>query len=271
MNEPDTLPGKEARLPDEVEIVEADAPKEIIEKTEGIPADEAAEETPDAGAEPPKKSKGVQKRIDELTGNWRSAERDRDYWRDLALQKKEEPAQTVTETPPKPDDFDDYADFISAQASFTVKQELATANAVESKREAEKEAGRKKTQALETFDKQVHEARGRYDDFDAVVFDPSVPINDAMVAVISQSEQGADIAYHLGTNPAEAQRIARMEPLAAARELGRIEYALSAPRKTTNAPKPAAVINRGGVSDPDPEKMDIPQYRKYRKYEPIGN
>src|SRR5689334_5427715 len=75
---------------------------------EAIPAQPAIPATPEAevaetpvGTEPqggtnaPAKPKpsGVQKRLDELTRNWRQAERDRDHWREQATRNQSQPAQ----------------------------------------------------------------------------------------------------------------------------------------------------------------------------------
>jgi hypothetical protein len=40
------------------------------------------------------KAKGVQKRLDELTRNWRETERDRDHWRELAMRTQAPPSKT---------------------------------------------------------------------------------------------------------------------------------------------------------------------------------
>ena len=63
-----------------------------------------------------------------------------------------------------------------------------------------------------------------------------------MAEAIRESDFGPDIAYYLGTNPSESNRIARLTPLSQAKEIGRIEAKLQAepPKavKTTSAPAP---------------------------------
>lgn len=66
-----------------------------------------------------------------------------------------------------------------------------------------------------------------------------------MAETIRASDQGPDVLYHLGSNPAEAARIARLSPLLQAKEIGRIEAALaSAPpvKRTTSAPPPISPV-----------------------------
>ena len=53
-------------------------------------------------------------------------------------------------------------------------------------------------------------------------------------------EHPADIAYYLGQNIPEARRIASLSPIAAAREIGKLEARFSGPpqKTTTKAPVP---------------------------------
>lgn len=71
---------------------------------------------------------------------------------------------------------------------------------------------------------------------------------------IKQSPVGADVAYHLATNPTEASRISRLTPIEQALEFGRIEGRfMNSPKAeeakptptATNAPPPPAARARG--------------------------
>jgi hypothetical protein len=66
---------------------------------------------------------------------------------------------------------------------------------------------------------------------------PSLPMSRSrfpMAHAILHSEQGPDIAYHLGKNPAEAERISKLAPALQLVELGKIASKLEAPAE---APK----------------------------------
>ena len=66
-----------------------------------------------------------------------------------------------------------------------------------------------------------------------------------MAAVIREAEKGPDIAYFLGSNPKEAERISRLSPFLQAKEIGRLEAKLLADppvRKTSSAPAPIRPI-----------------------------
>jgi hypothetical protein len=81
-----------------------------------------------------------------------------------------------------------------------------------------------------------------------------------MAETIKASDIGPDLAYWLGSNPKEADRISRLSPLLQAREIGKIEAKLSfdpPKKKTTSAPEPirpvgARTANPGVIDTTDP-------------------
>ena len=106
---------------------------------------------------------------------------------------------------------------------------------------AKREAAKQQSQVLESYHEREEEARGKYDDFEQVAYNPKLPITDVMAETIRASDIGPDVAYYLGSNPKDADRIARLSPLAQAKEIGKIEAKLASDpptRKTTSAPAP---------------------------------
>ena len=90
-----------------------------------------------------------------------------------------------------------------------------------------------------------------------------------MAEVIADSDIGPQLAYHLAENKDAAARIAAMSPVQAARELGKIEARLTAakdaPKPVSKAPPPPPTLKAPeGEVDPDPEKMPIDQWLKWR-------
>jgi hypothetical protein len=66
-----------------------------------------------------------------------------------------------------------------------------------------------------------------------------------MAETIKASDMGPDLAYWLGTNPKEADRISRLAPLLQAREIGKIEAKLGSNplvKPTTSAPAPISPV-----------------------------
>jgi hypothetical protein len=98
---------------------------------------------------------------------------------------------------------------------------------------------------LEAYQDREEEARNKYDDFEQVAYNPKLPVTETMAQTIQASEIGPDVIYWLGSNPKEAERIARLNPLLQAREIGRIEAKIASnppAKKTSTAPAPIAPV-----------------------------
>lgn len=149
--------------------------------------------------------------------------------------------QQAAQPEPKRESFEDDEAYVRAQVEHLAE-----------KRAAEKLAEREKVQAQEriheSFQEKAEKAVERYADFHAVVSNPSLPINENMVEFIAESDLGADVAYHLGKNPALAAQIAGMSPVKAARELSRIEAEIAAKPKAqpSKAPEPINPVGSRG-------------------------
>jgi len=99
-------------------------------------------------------------------------------------------------------------------------------------------------------------ARDKYEDFEQVAYNPKLPITDVMAQTIQASDNGPDIAYYLGTNPKEADRISRLVPLLQAKEIGRLEAKIASDpvtKQTSRAPAPISPVTprNGGSSSFD--------------------
>jgi hypothetical protein len=160
----------------------------------------------------------------------------------------------VVATPPNRDAF--VSDEEYSQAEIDHRAELKARDLLQ-QRERQKEAERQQETFLERAEK-VHE---RYPDFETVVKDPTLPINDAMADYIQDSEHGPDVAYFLGKNRGKALEISQMKPMAAAKELVRIEAELASKPKVSlsKAPEPITPVSTRGKassssmpSDADP-------------------
>lgn len=214
----------------------------------------------------PKPAKGVQKRLNELTAARRDAERDRDYWRSLALKNQEKPKEAAPEVKatgqPKVDDYTSYDQYLEALADWKVDQKLQAreAQTAEAKTKSDKEAVQRTHFAREQKFRESH------DDFDAVMNNPALAISESMVEAAFRSEKGPELLYYLGNNPEESARIANMHPYQAAMEMGRLEAALSQPtRNQTGAPEPIETVSGGGnTASVDPDKMSTEEWLKWR-------
>lgn len=193
----------------------------------------------DAGRKRPARS--LQKRIDELVRQRAAATRDRDLWRERALSVSADDGASGRDAP---------------VAEHTQDAGLDDSTVGEAGLSPE----------LAAFADRLAEARQRHADFDRVAFDPALPVNAAMAEVIARSDHGPEIAYQLGQSPDLARRIAGLDPLSAARELGRIEAALSpaARRRATGAPPPIRTLDGAESPRRDPDAMTYDQYKRWR-------
>lgn len=110
---------------------------------------------------------------------------------------------------------------------------------------AKREAAKQQSQVLESYQEREEAARDKYDDFEQVAYNPKLPITDVMAETIQSSDIGPELAYYLGSNPKDAERISRMSPLAQAKEIGKIEAKLASDppvKRTTSAPAPISPV-----------------------------
>ena len=141
-----------------------------------------------------------------------------------------------------------------SQDQFSTVEEYAEALAARKAEEllSQREVQRRQSQVMEAYHDREEDARNKYDDFDSVAYNPQLPITSVMAETIRESDVGPDLAYYLGTNPKEAERIANLSPYLQAKEIGKIEVKLAnnpPVKKSSNAPAPInPVTPKGGTA-----------------------
>jgi len=124
---------------------------------------------------------------------------------------------------------------------------------------AQREAAKQQSQVLESYHEREEEARSKYEDFEQVAYNPKLPITNVMAEAIQSSDIGPELAYHLGTNPKEADRISKLSPLVQAKEIGRIEAKLAADppvKRTSSAPAPISPVSARSTGSPAYDTTD---------------
>jgi len=172
----------------------------------------------------------TQEELDAIVGK-RLAREQRKWEREQAQKAKSQP---VPSEPLKADDFADTQTYADALAERKAQELLA-------KRDAEAE----RAATLDAYHDREEEARNKYDDFEQVAYNPKLPVTETMAQTIQATDNGPDVIYYLGSNPKEAERIARLSPLLQAREIGKIEAKLGdnpPAKKTSTAPAPIAPV-----------------------------
>jgi len=153
---------------------------------------------------------------------------------------------------------------------------------------AKRETAKQQQALLANYHDREESARDRYDDFEQVAYNPNLSITEIMAQSIQASDIGPDVLYWLGSNPKEADRIARLSPILQAKEIGKLEAGMaSSPpvRKTSTAPAPIAPVTARASSAPaydttDPrstktmstsEWIEAERMRQIKKYEAQRN
>jgi len=80
-----------------------------------------------------------------------------------------------------------------------------------------------------------------------------------MAESIRASDIGPEVAYYLGANPKEAERISRLAPIMQAKEIGRIEAKLANDppvKRTTSAPAPISPVTARSSGAPAYDTTD---------------
>jgi hypothetical protein len=208
---------------------------------------ETVENTPvvaDDGKEQAPAKAFSQEEVDALIGK-RLAREQRKWEREQAQRGAEK--QIVPAELPSPDQFQsptDYAEFIRAEADKLVQQ---------------REAAKQQSQILESYQEREEQARDKYDDFEQVAYNPNLTITNVMAETIQHSDIGPDLAYYLGSNPKDAERISRLSPFMQAKEIGRIEAKLAdnpPVKKTTSAPAPISPVTARSTGAPTHDTTD---------------
>lgn len=225
-------------------------------------AEPEKETSPD---EKPKPKGGFQRRIDELTRNWRESERRLDEA--MSMLRQQATPQAVTPSgPPTLEQFGyDEAKFQTAMTEHVkrVSREEAVAAFQEQQQKVQHET------RLKTFRERESEFANSVEGYFDKVYDPSLPMSPSVVELIAESDIGPRVAYYLADNPDVARKIASMTPTQSAREFGKLEVKLSnaAPVKAVSkAPPPPPKIDATEPEvEKDPDKMSTTEWLKWRE------
>lgn len=203
--------------------------------TEVTAPSESVQEQPvvDAGEQQPEQKRFTQEELDAAVG--KRLARERRKW------EREQQGHAV-ETQPAVQQQTLHIDQFQSPEAYA----SALAEQIANQRLVEREAAKQRESVVSDHFEREENAREKYADYDQVTRNRDLSITPTMAEVIQASDIGPEVAYHLGQNPKEAERISRLPPLLQAKEIGRIEDKLSsAPpvvKKTTSAPDPIRPI-----------------------------
>lgn len=283
-----------------------EAAKEKVEKTEtkegtegdnadkGDEAQERGEDGKFKTSKEDKTDKGVQREITKERNRRREAERKangteeqlRSALSALEALGKKTPAQVkeeVSASPkPKREDFQDPDTYEAALITWTTE---TTTRALEARREqtdsvrATEEAQQKQQEEAQKANLALQKKWGqdrdaaleKYPDYEEVAESDDVHISAASAFAIMNADNGTDIAYYLGKNPKEAERIAALPPLKQQLEIGRLSLKLEdgEKRSVTKAPPPVktAIRSRERAAEESASEETMEEYAARRQRE----
>jgi hypothetical protein len=222
-------------MSEEVTLAEVPAPEPVITAAPvpEVQAPEVAEAAPKTFS---------QEELDAAIGK-RLAREQRKWERE-----RQQPAPSAPAAPVAPDQFASTEEYAEALAYQKAEQLVA-----------QREQQKQQSEVIEAYHDREEKAREKYDDFEQVAYNPKLTITSEMAQAIQYSDIGPDLAYHLGANPKEAERISRLPPLLQAKEIGRIEAKLAADpptKKTSSAPSPISPITARSTGSPAYDTTD---------------
>jgi hypothetical protein len=264
---------------------EADESDQDDAEAKGSDEDQDAKDTDEE--KPAKKKSGIQRRVDKLNKRVSAAQQEAEYWKQRALEgangSKPEPkvdaAAKASDTAgkPSPDAYETHAEYVEALADWKIDQRDKAREAKQRQDQAMTE--QQKVQAahserVKSFVEKTEDFQDVIESVDDIRVSPAV--GKAIEEAILSSENGPALMYELAKNRDEYARIVGLTPIAAVRELGKIESRLSASeekipetKKITNAPKPVAPVGKGksvaqakSLNDPN---ISFAEYEKIRR------
>jgi hypothetical protein len=232
----------------------------------------------------PKKKGGFQRRIDKLNAATAAARQEAEFWKQQALKhagatKTETPekVETTAKTPeatgkPDPNVFETHADYVEALTEWKLEQRekeskaKARAEELQNQQNAALKAHSDRVKAFAEKTEDFHESIAELDD---------IPMSPSVAEALVSSEHGPALMYELAKNRDEFARICNLSPLAAAREIGKIESKIASSmdaktetKKTTQAPKPLAPVGKtasGPSKSIDDPNLSFTEYERLRR------
>ena len=169
-------------------------------------------------------------------------------------------------TAPRMEDFTDVQEYAKAYAAHEKE------NALKDFEKTQKETQAKQYQAklVSDWEAKASKAASKYEDFEEAVGDlkPTTP----WAVAIMRSENGPEIAYHLGTHEAEVKNLMKLDPMEQILEIGKLSLKLSSPptekpKAPSKAPPPITPVEAVAKTGTDEVRPNQP----FEEYQKIGN
>ena len=249
-------PPKEAKPAAPAAVAEAATPEP--EKTEP--------ESPEA--EPDKEkatSRRFERRIDRAHRRAAEAQARAEILEKELASLKASQAPKPSPNQPRMEDFTDVQEYAKAYAAFEKDNALKDYE----KAQNETRAQAAQTRLISDWEAKVSKATSKYEDFEEAVGDLK-PTSPWAVAIM-RSENGPEIAYHLGTHETEVKKFMGLDPMEQILEIGRLSLKLASvqdkPKTPSKAPAPITPVE----TQAKPGNNEIRENQPFEEYRKIGN
>lgn len=252
---------------EEVSVEETAEPEVSTEESAQQTEEGVVTETQETAPAPQPRKQTAQERIDEITFARREAERQAEYWRNIALQAQaQKPAETqppaAASDRPSLENFQTTEAYEDALLDWKLNQQAAKQAQAQVKVEQDK--------AVKDFHEKAQNLKMEYPDFEEVIRTPVfTPVMEH--AIYSVSDNGALLAYHLALpeNRIAVNALAKLPPDKQLVELGKFESNMllnKATKKNTNAPTPIKPVgaSAGGETSVEESKMQDNDWFAYK-------
>lgn len=167
-----------------------------------------------------------------------------------AEQQPQQRQTAETQIPQREQYADDQAYWMAVidyRADVKAKEHIERLN----KTAAEHHERQSQEQLERVFTSNQEKVRAKYEDYDDVVYNESLPpLHPAVIQTLKSLENGPEIAYAIAKDPDEAVRLSRMHPILALKELGKIEAKLATPAAPAGTPAIAPVAKKKPLPAP---------------------
>lgn len=252
---------------------------EAGKKKEGEKPDAAAEKVPEKSEEEKKRDRDAYERrkerkrlhdleleVERLRGFKEATEKGgKTAHEDTAPDAAAIEAEYAAKHPePKEDDFKTWGEFNKAHTRWAVG--LAKFEDSKTSERTTEDTG--KSTLKKMVDDQRSKGEQEFEDYSEVMDDLVLPVT--MMRTIYESPDGHKLAYYLGQNPKEQERISALPPYLQAKELGKIESkiesgAIQLKKPVSKAPAPAPIPGAKGPGSGDiSPDMDMEAYAARR-------
>lgn len=175
------------------------------------------------------------------------------------------PPKTQPTGKPSLDQYETLDEYTEALTDWKIDQR----ETVRTQAEQQKAETNKRSEVQKSFADKAAKFKAVTADYDDVVAEiADAELSPGMYEAVVDSPLSAELTYFFGKNVDEFERINNLPPLAAAREIGKLEAKLTTePKKQTTQSKAPEPINPVGASKstvtPDTSKMTDEEWDKY--------